>query len=128
MRRLNRFFLIFISLLTLKSLIFLPQGLSQEFIRNPFLTLQEQIRGSIRKTELEEKEVLTVLSLQAIFIWPTKKIALINGQILQEGELIEDKQVISIHEDKVVLEDITYGKIILKLPPPIKGAREVKEE
>lgn len=91
--------------------------------RNPFFTLQEQKQGFEKEKE-KEKESYQPLSLEGVFIWPTKRIALINGQILKEGEIIEGKKVVSISEEQVVLDNQGGMNIILKLPYPVKQAEE----
>ncbi len=97
-------------------------GLSQvsaqgESTRNPFLTLREQRCGSAIKT----RKPIGFFYLQGVFIKPDKKIALINGKVVKEGDFIEDKKVASIEKDSVVLED-GGGKLVIRLPQ-IKGAK-----
>jgi hypothetical protein len=89
--------------------------------RNPFFTLKEQKQGFEKE---KEKESYQPLSLEGVFIWPTKRIALINGQIIKEGEIIEGKKVVSISEEQVVLDNQSGMNIILKLPFPVKQAEE----
>ncbi len=64
-------------------------GLSQvsaqgESTRNPFLTLREQRCGSAIKT----RKPIGFFYLQGVFIKPDKKIALINGKVVKEGDFI----------------------------------------
>jgi len=94
-----------------KTLIFAEHDSKGEFLRNPFLTLDEQEQGYF----IKEKGEGISLYLQGIFVWPTKKVALINGQVLKEGDFIEGKRVTSINEDKVILKD-NIKTLILKLP------------
>lgn len=82
--------------------------------RNPFLTLLEQKRGFAVN---EEQEAQVPLFLQAVFIWPDKKIALINGQILKEGETVGNYRIVSIEDQGVIVES-GAGRTLLNLPMP----------
>jgi len=96
-------------ILPVKTLVFAEQNSPEEFLRNPFLTLDEQKQGFFMSAREEG------IYLQGIFVWPTKKIALINGQVLKEGDFIKGKRISFIYEDKVILKDST-GIMALKLP------------
>lgn len=88
-----------------------------EQARNPFMTLREQKYGSaiaIRKPS-------GFFCLQGVFIKPDNKIALINGKVVREGDYIEERKVISIERDSVVLED-AGEKLVLRLQA-IKGSK-----
>lgn len=110
---------IFVILVLIFNCIFFREALCSEaeksagFLRNPFLTALEQKTGIVKDNK---KEITYPLYLQAVFIWPNKKVALINGCILKEGEFIEGKELVSIMQDKVLLKDKSQATIMLTLP------------
>lgn len=104
---------IFVNTLCFASLIFANNNSEQLALRNPFLTLYEQKFGV---TNQKKDAVKQVLNLEGVFIWPDRKMALINGQVVKEGDSIEGKEVASIQKEEVILKDKNGGTLVLGLP------------
>lgn len=111
------FFLLFL-FLSLCQQSFAVLDTKGEIERNPFLTLQEQETGFVKVKPQGQEEVQ--LYLQAVFISLEKRIALINGHILKEGELIENNRIISIYPEEVLLKTAAGVAMTLRLPAVVK--------
>lgn len=68
------------------------------------------------------------MNLNAIFIKPSDRWAVINGQIYHEGEAVGEYIITNIRTDAVELIDSTNNKEILQLVAPVKKATSIKEE
>lgn len=68
------------------------------------------------------------LNLSAIFIRPTSRWAIINGQVYHEGDAMGEYIITNIHVDTVELIDSANNKEVLQLVTPIKKAVPAKEE
>ena len=95
--------------------------------RNPFLSSQEEqyykeMRGKILITK--------GLEISAIFYSSSQRQAIINGKIVKEGDFVDNRKVIKINKESVVLKDVR-GEYILRLRSvadnPVK-LHEVKGE
>ncbi|MFA5008774.1 MAG: general secretion pathway protein GspB [Candidatus Omnitrophota bacterium] len=81
-----------------------------EQLRNPFLLLEEQKKGfaitaqSAEEMEAKIQEKLSTLHVSGIFISGSTKIAIINGEIVNEGDLVEGVRVSSIMPEKVIVD------------------------
>lgn len=90
-------------------------------LRNPFLLLEEQKKGfdvvaePTEEAEAKIQERLAEIHVSGIFISGSTKIAIINGEIVEEGGSLGDIKVISIMPEKVVV-DIKGGAGSLALP------------
>ncbi|OQX80200.1 MAG: hypothetical protein B6D56_05605 [Candidatus Omnitrophica bacterium 4484_70.1] len=71
------------------------------FRENPFLTWEEEI--DLSKTK--RRKVLDYLTLSAIFYSSKNSFAVIDGHILKEGDMIDDKKIVRIEPKKVVLKN-----------------------
>jgi hypothetical protein len=105
--------------------LLLPTGLPaamgipvSSVLRNPFF-LPEEEEALLPKSipipspeEIKEEPPLNLI-LQATFISGKEKIALINGQIVKEGEQVEDKTVVSIEKNRVVVKGIGTAPLVL---------------
>ena len=78
-----------------------PASLENETLRNPFLSPDEEISFS-RKTE---EIALGELKISAIFYNGKKNCAIINGKIIDEGDSLDGKQIVTIDRDAVHLKD-----------------------
>lgn len=97
------------------------EPLPNTVLRNPFFLPGEEDELLPKKVLPEVKEELLLnLVLEATFISESgrERIALISGQIVKEGETIENKKVVSIEKDNVVLKGI--GTAPLVLPAVVK--------
>lgn len=79
-------------------------------IRNPFLTVQEQEMFSGK----EKRLILDYLRLTGVMYSKGKKIAIIDGRIVREGDTIDDKSVRNIFSDYVILAD-KKGEYVVQL-------------
>ncbi|MGE4357609.1 MAG: hypothetical protein AB7E08_03520 [Candidatus Omnitrophota bacterium] len=69
--------------------------------------LPEEIREEPKKNDLQLKGILT----------GKRNLAIINGEIVGEGEVIEGKRILRIEKKKVILKDLHEQKeTILQLP------------
>lgn len=74
--------------------------------RNPFLFPQEE-------AVKERREVLSSLSLSAIFISPaSNSYAIIEGRILKAGDTFQGKKITGINSGEVELSDINGSYVI----------------
>lgn len=76
---------------------------------NPFLEKEEEASW-----DLEDKSIAENLNLTAIFYYPPNSKAIIDGRIVKEGDIIDNKEIIKINSQEVVLRDI-HNEYILKL-------------
>jgi len=68
------------------------------------------------KTNPEDKvRPKNTFSLEAIVISDEYKVAIINEKILQVGDMIESKKVVSIDEEKVILSQEKNKDLVLRL-------------
>jgi len=96
-------------------------SLPNTILRNPFFLPGEETELLPKKVLPKVKEEAPLdLVLEATFISGSgrERIALINGQIVKEGETVENKKVVSIEKDTVVLKGI--GTAPLVLPAVVK--------
>lgn len=68
------------------------------------------------------------MNLNAIFIKPFSRWAVINGQVYHEGDAVGEYIITNIDVDTVELIDSANNKERLQLVTPIKKAVPVKEE
>jgi len=85
---------------------------------NPFLTFEEQ---EIVKSPSYREPL--ALNLSAVFYSPPTSKVVINGRIFKEGDIVDNKRIIEIKPEKVVLKD-TKNEYLLKL----KGLLENNNE
>lgn len=76
---------------------------------SPFLTSEEDARFSSRGKEKRvkkiEKNIPQGLALTAIFYKPPESFAVINGCVVSEEDYVDDKRVVEIQREGVILED-----------------------
>ena len=68
---------------------------------NPFFTKEEE--ESFKKQD--NKIPLTHLVVSAIFYRPDNSKAIINGRVLSEGDTIENKEIVRIEPEEVILKE-----------------------
>ncbi len=72
------------------------------------------------------------MNLNAIFIKPNARWAVINGQVYHEGDAVGEYIITNIHVDTVELIDSAHNKEVLELVTPIKKmvvpAKESRDE
>lgn len=78
--------------------------------RNPFLMWEEEKKFAQKKI----REVIDYLDLTAIFYSPSKSFAVIEGHVVEEGDMIAGKRIVKINPKAVILED-EKGEYILPL-------------
>jgi hypothetical protein len=88
------------------------QGAQEGSRSNPFLTQKEQ------KALVEMGNVIPLeyLNVSAIFYssFNSRNRAIIDGKVLVSGDIIDNKQIIKINPEDVVLED-SQGKYVAKI-------------
>lgn len=77
---------------------------------NPFLKEEEEQAFS----ETGNRQPIDYLELSAVLYSSSKSKAVINGKILEQGNIIEDKEIIEIRPEEVILKDYE-GEYILSL-------------
>lgn len=80
--------------------------------KNPFLTGDELRK--FKNTGFEEE---TYLSLSGIFYSsiPSSSYAIINGRVLRVNDVVDNKKVVEISSEQVVLEDFQNKRYVLGL-------------
>ncbi len=71
------------------------------FRENPFLTWEEE--KELSKTK--KRKILDYLTLSAIFYSSKNSFVVIEGHILKEGDMIDEKKIVKIEPEKVILKD-----------------------
>jgi len=75
---------------------------SVEPISNPFLSVEERqvlVQGT-------RPERLTSMHVAAIFYAPPVSKAIVAGRIVAEGDVIDQKQIMQIQQEAIVLRDV----------------------
>ncbi len=85
-----------------------------EIDRNPFLGEKEESEDREGKS-VEKMEVLDNLKLTAVFFSPGKSYAVVNGRIIKERTFIDNKEVVSINKDYIVLQDSQGKKYLVRI-------------
>jgi len=85
---------------------------------NPFLTTDEEASFENKSAQIP-LEYLTVSAI--IHSSDNKSKAIINGQVYQVGDIIDNKQVLAINAEDVILKD-TQGEYIIKIETVVPGA------
>lgn len=68
-------------------------------VHNPF-----KVPANIQQLTGSKDQLAATLSLRGIILGSSKRLANINGQVVEEGELVGDYRVISIGETDVTLQ------------------------
>ena len=85
---------------TVGSLPLKRKEIEGEVDTNPFLSLEEErLYGALSYREFLD------LDLTAVFYRPPESKAVINNQILEEGDMLDNKKVIKINPSEVILKD-----------------------
>ena len=77
--------------------------------RNPFLTLDEEKEFS------GEKKIIGYLNLSAVFYSPGHSYAIIDGRIVKEKDTIDNKEIIRINPESVVLRDASGAEYVVRM-------------
>jgi hypothetical protein len=85
--------------------------------RNPFFTLSEQKYGFSSGNKVGES---AALYLGGIFISQERRTALINGQVVKEGDVVGGREVTAIRQEEVVLTSASGSEVTLRLPALLK--------
>lgn len=73
----------------------------EEPLRNPFLTEEEEKAFA----DLDNRVPIDYLSLSAILYSAQESRAIINGRIVREGDIIDNKEIIKINPENIILKD-----------------------
>jgi hypothetical protein len=65
--------------------------------------------------------------LSAIFIYPNRRMAIINGNLVKIGDKIDSYTIINIQDDTVELNGLLNDSLVLPLLPTIRQTRTVNE-
>jgi len=79
------------------------------FGRNPFLTHNEE------KEFGAKKEAIGYLNLSAVFYAPGHSYAVINGRIVREKDTIDNKKIVNINPESVILKDGAGAEYIIEM-------------
>jgi DNA-binding transcriptional MerR regulator len=77
---------------------------------NPFLAPEEE---DFLKSQ-EGKLVINYLKLTAVFYSPPSSRAIIDGKIFKEGDIVDNKQIVKINPEEIILKD-TKGEYIISM-------------
>ncbi|MCP4652111.1 MAG: hypothetical protein GY858_01850 [Candidatus Omnitrophica bacterium] len=77
--------------------------------RNPFLSKEEE-----NKYSQEVREIITSLNLSAVFHSQDYSYAVINGRVIKTADIVDNKEVVKIEPEKVVLRD-DHGEYVVNL-------------
>jgi hypothetical protein len=84
--------------------------ISSEERSNPFLTLEEEM--AIRSQP--DAIPINYLILTAIFYSPANSRAIVDGEILKKGDFIDNKEIINISPEEIILKD-NNSRYVLKM-------------
>ena len=76
--------------------------------RNPFLTLDEEKEFS------GGRKIINYLTLSAVFYAPGHSYAIIDGHIVKEKDTIDNKEIIRINPESVILRDALGAEYIVR--------------
>jgi hypothetical protein len=77
---------------------------------NPFLTLEEETALKSRPDAIP----INYLMLTAIFYSPSNSRAIVDGEILKKGDFIDNKEIINISPEEIILKD-NNSRYVLKM-------------
>lgn len=77
---------------------------------NPFLSEKEE--GALKSKE--GKVEISYLNIAAIFYAPPYSKAIIEGRVVGEGDILDNKEIIKIEPEEIILKD-TQGEYIIQL-------------
>lgn len=83
---------------------------SDELEDNPFLDRREE-----KKYEDEAERVLEGVKLTAVLYSPKGSKAMIDGRIMKVGDVIDNKEIIKIKSEKVILKDYLGQEFLLEM-------------
>jgi|GEM_PF-3385376 len=96
-------------------------------VRNPFYLESELAKQGGKTTSNRQLVDVSKMSLSGIFVSDSDKIALINNEILREGESIDNKKIVSIKDDRVLVEEDDMSATLL-LPKIVEGIDDDTEK
>jgi hypothetical protein len=76
-------------------------------LRNPFLTQEE--RNKFQREELKH------FRLSAVFISDKSSYAVVDGRIVRENDFVEDKRIIRIERNQIILKDRQDREYVIRL-------------
>jgi hypothetical protein len=79
-------------------------------LRNPFLTPAEE-----KSFGEDYKEELKYLNLSAVFYSPKGSYAIIDGRVVREKDVVDNKEVIAFAPEKVILKDAAGKEYVVKV-------------
>lgn len=99
----------------------IQEGLSEPDLlrQNPFLTLKEE--ESFRGKDFQGV-IIDYLNLSAVFYAPYNSKAIIEGRIFKKGDILDNKEIIEIGPEEVILKD-SQTSYILKMRQ-VLGAKQ----
>jgi hypothetical protein len=84
------------------------------------LAMQDPTRPPNVSTNPNAAEVGQPLAVTAIFVYPNRRIAIVNGQNVVVGDHVGELTVTSINQDTVELEGPQHTREVLQLVEPVK--------
>ncbi len=78
-------------------------------VKNPFLTLEE-----IMALQEQERQTIEYLNLSAVFLSPGGTYAIVDGRIVKEKDMLDNKEVVKIDQEEIILKD-ALGEYIVKI-------------
>lgn len=92
----------------LKGPVAYSQGQKQARL-NPFLTEKEEAAFK----DIDEREVINYLNLSAIFYSSSKESkAIIDGRIYKVGDVLDNKKIVEINPEEIVLKDASREYVL----------------
>lgn len=116
-----RYFFIVVSLLLLQAQrIHGKEAAASVKTRNPFYLASELEVKVVKRPENKRPIDVNNLKLLGTFLSADDRIALINDEILREGDSIDNKKIVAIKDDSVLLEEDSMSALI-SLPKLVEG-------
>lgn len=92
-----------------------PEPQPEPQIPNPFLTSEE--KEYFEDTRKETR--IDYLNLTAVFYSPLNSKAIIEGRIYKVGDIVDNKKIVEINPEEVMLED-SQGAYVIALKPVLE--------
>jgi len=86
------------------------ESISEVPVANPFLSLEE--KEAMKSGGLQKG--IDYLNITAIFYSPGSRMAVVDGKVVKEGDIIDNKKITAIQSEAIVLKDFE-GEYILQL-------------
>lgn len=88
----------------------IEQVFAVEGRKNPFLSESEEYEYA-----KEELELITYLNLTAVFRSSGRAYAVVNGRIVREKDILDNKEIVRISREEIILKDFQGKEYVVRM-------------